>query len=77
MPCAINVFGSYERMRLALGVDSFEELARRVQTMVKPEIPTTLMEKMKKLPDLAKIAGMGPKVVRSGICQHGCGPRRS
>src|SRR3989338_5180723 len=27
IPVAINIFGSYERMRLALGVSSFEELA--------------------------------------------------
>jgi 4-hydroxy-3-polyprenylbenzoate decarboxylase len=69
-PCAINLFGSYERMRQCLGVASFEELAERVQSFVKPEIPTTLLEKMKKLPELAKLAGMGPKVVRNGICQQ-------
>lgn len=70
MPVAINVFGSYERMRLALGVASFEELAARVQELVKPQMPTTLLEKMKKLPQLAKIAGYGPKVVKRGICQE-------
>ncbi len=70
MPCAINVLGSYERMRLALGCGTFEELADRVQQLVKPEIPTTLLAKVKKLPELAKMAGFGPKVVRSGICQQ-------
>ena len=45
------------------GVD---DLAERVQAMVKPEIPVTLMEKMKKLPELAKLAGMGPKVGKTG-----------
>ncbi len=70
MPVAINVFGSYERMRLALGVAGFEELAARVQELVKPQMPTTLLEKMKKLPQLAKIAGYGPKVVKRGICQE-------
>jgi len=70
IPVAINVFGSYERMRLALGVESFEELADRVQQLVKPEMPTTLLEKMKKLPQLAKIAGYGPKVGKRGICQE-------
>ncbi|GMU37360.1 MAG: menaquinone biosynthesis decarboxylase [Phycisphaerae bacterium] len=69
-PVAINVFGSYERMRLALGVSSFETLADRVQKLVKPEMPTTLIEKMKKLPELAKMAGFGPKVVKRGICQQ-------
>lgn len=70
IPVAINVFGSYERMRLALGVDSFETLAARVQELVKPEMPTTLLEKMKKLPQLAKIAGYGPKIVKRGVCQE-------
>lgn len=70
MPAAINLFGSYERMRLALGCEDFEELAARVQTMIKPEIPTTLMDKVKKLPELAKMAGFGPKVIKTGICQQ-------
>src|SRR3990172_9306691 len=40
IPVAINVFGSYERMRLALGVSDFDELSDRVQQLVKPDIPT-------------------------------------
>lgn len=70
IPVASNLFGSYERMRLALGVDSFEDLAQRVQSLAKPEMPTTFLEKMKKLPELAKLASIGPKIVRSGICQE-------
>jgi 4-hydroxy-3-polyprenylbenzoate decarboxylase len=70
MPVAINTFGSYERMRIALGCESFEQLADRVRALIKPEMPTTLMEKMKKLPDLVKLAGFSPKVVRKGICQQ-------
>ena len=70
IPLLINAFGSYERVKLALGCIDLEELAGRVQQMVKPELPTTLLEKMKKLPDLVKMAGMGPRVVRSGVCQE-------
>lgn len=70
MRVGINLFGSYERMRIALGCESFEQLADRVQQLVKPEIPTTLMAKMKKLPDLVKLAGFGPKVVKRGMCQE-------
>jgi 4-hydroxy-3-polyprenylbenzoate decarboxylase len=70
IPVCINAFGSYERMRLALGVPNFEVLAERVQQLVKPEMPTTLLEKMKKLPQLAKLAGYGPKVGKRGICQE-------
>jgi 4-hydroxy-3-polyprenylbenzoate decarboxylase len=69
-PLAINIFGSYERARLAFGVEDFEDLADRVQELIKPEVPTTLMDKLKKLPQLAKIATFGPKVNKKGICQQ-------
>lgn len=70
IPVAINTFGSYWRVNQALGCDSLDALADRVQQLVKPELPTTLMEKMKRLPDLIKMAGYPPKIVRSGICQE-------
>src|SRR3954449_3010409 len=70
IPVAINTFGSYWRVNQALGTDNLTALAERVQQLAKPEIPTTLMEKMKRLPDLIKMAGLPPKVVKSGICQQ-------
>jgi len=70
IPLAINTFGSYWRVNMGLGTDNLEALAARVQQLVKPEIPTTLLEKMKRLPDLIKMAGFPPKIVKSGICQQ-------
>src|SRR6187455_324662 len=70
IPVAINTFGSYWRINKALGSDTLDGLADRVQQLVKPEIPTTLMEKMKRLPDLVKMAGFPPKSVKAGICQE-------
>ena len=70
IPVAINTFGSYWRVNQALGTENLTALAERVQQLVKPEIPTTLMEKMKRLPDLIKMASFPPKVVRAGICQQ-------
>src|SRR5947209_11880662 len=70
IPVAINTFGSYWRINQAFGTDNLESLAARVQQLVKPEIPTTLMEKMRKLPDLMKMASFPPKTVRNGICQQ-------
>ena len=69
IPVAINVFGSYQRMRIALGVSSFDELTARLGELVNPDVPTNLMDKLKKLPQLAKLAGVGPKVVKHGMCQ--------
>ncbi len=72
MPVAINTFGSYRRMEMALGCTDggFEALAAKVAEIAKPEPPTGIMEKVRKGLDFAKLAGMGPKVVRSGICQQ-------
>lgn len=70
IPLAINTFGSYWRVNRALGTENLTALAERVQQMVKPEIPTTLLDKMKRLPDLIKMAGFPPKSVRTGICQQ-------
>jgi len=70
IPVAINTFGSYWRVNKALGTENLEALAERVQQLVKPEIPTTLLDKMKRLPDLMKMASFPPKTVRSGICQQ-------
>jgi 4-hydroxy-3-polyprenylbenzoate decarboxylase len=70
IPVAINTFGSYWRMNQALGSTTLDELADRVQQLVKPEIPTTLLDKMKRLPDLMKMASFPPKTVRTGICQQ-------
>lgn len=70
IPVAINTFGSYWRINRALGTDNLNALAERVQQLVKPEIPTTLIDKMKRLPDLMKMASFPPKTVRSGICQQ-------
>ena len=70
IPVAINTFGSYHRVNKALGAESLSALAERVQQLVKPEIPTTLLDKMKRLPDLMKMASFPPKSVRTGICQQ-------
>ncbi len=70
IPLAINLYGSYARVRLALGCESFEELSERVQRLIRPEPPPTLMAKLKMLPELAKIAGYPPRTVRSGPCQQ-------
>jgi 4-hydroxy-3-polyprenylbenzoate decarboxylase len=72
MPLLINALGSYRRMEMALGCTDggFEGLADKVAKLVKPEPPTGLMEKLKKIPELAKIASYPPRVVPSGACQQ-------
>lgn len=70
LPLIINTFGTQERMCLALGCNDFEEVARRVKNIIKPEIPTTLMQKLRKLPELAQLGSLPPRVVKRGPCQE-------
>jgi 4-hydroxy-3-polyprenylbenzoate decarboxylase len=69
-PVLINTFGTKERMCLALGCEDFDEIAARVQALIKPELPTTLMQKIRKLPELAQLGSLPPKIVKRGICQE-------
>lgn len=69
-PLLINTFGTHERMCLALDAADFDDVALRVQQIIKPEIPTTLMQKLKKLPQLAQLGSLPPRVVQRGICQE-------
>jgi 4-hydroxy-3-polyprenylbenzoate decarboxylase len=70
MPVLINAFGSYARIRLALGCRSLDEIAGRLRELIRPDVPGTLLEKIRKLPELVRLAGFAPKNVRKGICQE-------
>jgi 4-hydroxy-3-polyprenylbenzoate decarboxylase len=59
----MNQFGSERRMRLALDVDSLDEIAGRIRLLIHPETPTTLMDKLKLLPKLAEVGNFFPKVI--------------
>ncbi len=61
----MNQFGSERRMRLALEVDSLDEIAGRIRSLIHPETPTTLMDKLKLLPKLAEVGSYFPKVIAS------------
>lgn len=66
LPVLINHFGSYARMRMALGCEDLESLAGRIAALLKPDIPAGLVAKLRKLPELAKLGSLGAKLVRTG-----------
>src|SRR5215207_10915704 len=43
MPVAINLFGSMRRMCMALGVDTLDDLARQVEELTTPKLPTGIL----------------------------------
>lgn len=70
VPLAMNLFGTMERMRLALDVSSLDEIGARMAEVIEPEIPTNLLEKLKMLPKLARLADYVPKTVSAAPCQE-------
>jgi 4-hydroxy-3-polyprenylbenzoate decarboxylase len=59
----MNQFGSERRMKLALETDSLDAIADRIRTLIKPQIPTGFMDKLKMLPMLAEVGNFFPKVI--------------
>lgn len=70
IPCVVNLFGSYERMRLALEVDDLDDIGDEILEFLEPDIPTNIIEKLKMLPKLKRLADFIPKTVRSAPCQE-------
>ncbi len=69
-PLLINAFGSYARMELALHCASFDDIAARIEALMKIQPPQGVIEKIKMLFTLKEIAGFLPKKVKSAPCQE-------
>ena len=63
-PLLINTYATRRRMSWALGVDDLDEHARTIGDLVKSQPPVGLMDKIRMLPKLARVAGAMPKTVR-------------
>lgn len=63
MPVLINSMGSFDRLKLALGVKDLDEIAQRIEKILDPSIPDGLLNKVLKFSDLAKEVLFMPKLV--------------
>ena len=77
IPVAINLFGSYRRMEMALGCHDeghtpggFEAIADRIASLTRPEPPTGLGDLMRRAAEFAPLLRTPPKLVGSGPCQE-------
>ena len=59
----MNQFGSERRMNMALQTESLDAIADRIRTLIKPQTPTSFMDKLKMLPMLAEVGSFFPKVI--------------
>ena len=70
IPVATNVFGSMERMCMALGVESLDDVAKEIEALIEPRTPSGLMDVIRLLPAVGRLRDLMPKVVRSAACQE-------
>ena len=61
-PVAINLFGSYRRMGMSLGVESLDEVGARITQMMDLKVPDGFLNKLSLLPRLLEIAKFPPRV---------------
>jgi 4-hydroxy-3-polyprenylbenzoate decarboxylase len=66
----INQFGSERRMRMALEVDSLNEVAERIRSFMDVKSPQGFLDKVKMLPMLAEMGKFFPKTVTTGACKE-------
>ena len=59
----MNQFGSEDRMKLALNVESLDEIAERIRSLLGTKTPEGLLGKLKLLPMLAEVGRFFPKTV--------------
>src|SRR5574338_1054195 len=66
MPVLGNAFGSMKRLEIGLETSDFTEIGQRIVDMTKMDIPTGLIDKLRKLPELSKMTEAFPKLEKSG-----------
>ncbi|KXG78058.1 3-octaprenyl-4-hydroxybenzoate carboxy-lyase [Fervidicola ferrireducens] len=69
-PLLINTFGTYERMKLALEVESLDDIAREIEELIDVSNYVGLFNKIRSATRLAKLAKIFPKKVKQGACQE-------
>jgi len=70
IPALLNAFASDERMRIALEVDSLDDIAARIVELIEFRMPEGMLGKLKMLPRLAEVGAFFPKIVSKGPCQE-------
>jgi 4-hydroxy-3-polyprenylbenzoate decarboxylase len=70
IPVASNVYGSVERMCLALGVKALDDLAAEIDQLMTPQMPEGIMDALKMLPMVGRLRDLMPKTVSDAPCHE-------
>jgi 4-hydroxy-3-polyprenylbenzoate decarboxylase len=66
----INQFGSDARMKMSVGVTSYDEIAARIRMFMDMKSPQGFLEKLKMLPLLTEAGKFFPRTVPTGPCKE-------
>jgi len=66
----INQFGSEARMKMAVGVESYDKIADRIRMFMDVKSPQGFLDKFKMLPLLAEAGKFFPRHVNTGPCKE-------
>ena len=69
-PVLINTFGSYDRLNLALQVNNLDDIAEKISDFMEMSHYIGLINKVKSVPKLAKLALIFPRKVDKAACQE-------
>lgn len=69
-PLLINAFGSYERLNLALEVDNIDSIAEDIKNLVDMSTYLGILNKIKAVPKVARLATVFPRKVDRAPCQE-------
>ena len=66
----INQFGSDKRMKMSVGVESYDEIAARFRMFMDVKSPQGFLDKLKMLPLLTEAGKFFPRTVATGPCKE-------
>src|SRR5919107_1654446 len=70
IPILGNAFGSLRRLQIALDLQDFTEIGKRIVDLTKLKMPSGVLNKIRMLPKLSEISEYGPKIVDRGPIQE-------
>src|SRR5206468_6815989 len=70
VPVATNLYGSMERMCLALGVKRLDDLAQEIDELMTPQLPAGVMDALRMLPMVTRLRDLMPRTVKDAPCHE-------
>jgi 4-hydroxy-3-polyprenylbenzoate decarboxylase len=70
IPVVSNLYGSMERMCLALGVKALDDIAKDIDDLMTPQMPEGILDALKMLPMVGRLRDLMPKTVSDAPCQE-------